>query len=76
MTIAEIRLPDHSYMRLTELANQHNVTVNELVEQWSNSVLTEFDAEMRFRAMSMRGSRELGLSLLDKLDTLSLPQAR
>jgi hypothetical protein len=30
--------------------------------------LTEYDSETRFRAMVAHGSKETGLSLLDKLD--------
>lgn len=74
--MVEIHLPDHIYTRLTELANQHNVTVNQLFEQWSNIVLAEFDAEMRFHAMAEQGSRGIGLSLLDQLDALRSPQIR
>lgn len=70
MTIVAICLPDHAYTRLTELANQHNVTTNKLLEQWSTIAIAESDAERRFHAMATQGSRGIGLSLLDKLDAL------
>lgn len=75
MATLTVRLPDQTHARLKELAHYRNSSVNKLFEQWSNIAIAEFDAEMRFRAMAMRGSRELGLSLLDKLDALSPPQA-
>lgn len=71
MATLTVRLPDQTHARLKELARQRNSSVNKLFEQWSNMPITEFDAEMRFRAMAMRGSRELGLNLLDKLGEIS-----
>ena len=68
MATLTIRLPDQTHMRLKELARKRNISVNKLFEQWSTTAIAEFDAEMRFRAMAMQGSRELGLHLLDKLD--------
>ena len=74
MATLTVRLPDQTHARLKELARKRNSSVNKLFEQWSNMAIAEFDAETRFRAMAMQGSRELGISLLDKLDTLSPPQ--
>lgn len=71
MAAIKIHLPAHTYARLQRLAHTQNVSINKLFEQWSNMAIAEFDAEMRFRTMAMQGSRELGLSLLDKLDSLS-----
>lgn len=71
MAVIKIRLPAHTYACLQRLARTQNVSINKLFEQWSTMAIAEFDAEMRFRAMAMQGSRELGLSLLDKLDVLS-----
>ncbi|MBX3014675.1 MAG: ribbon-helix-helix protein, CopG family [Caldilineaceae bacterium] len=75
MATLTVRLPDQTHARLKELARQRNSSVNKLFEQWSNIAIAEFDAEMRFRTMAMQGSRELGLSLLNKLDQLNPPQA-
>jgi predicted transcriptional regulator len=71
MATLTIRLPDQTHARLKELARQRNSSVNKLFEQWSNMAIAEFDAETRFRAMAMLGSRELGLGLLDKLGEVS-----
>lgn len=71
MTTVTVRLPEHTHSRLKEIARKRNVSINKLFEQWSNMAIAEFDAEIRFRTMAMHGSRELGLSLLDKLDSLS-----
>ena len=71
MATIKIHLPVHIHARLQELARTQKCSVNKLFEQWSNMAIAEFDAEMRFRTMAMQGSRDLGLSLLDKLDSLS-----
>lgn len=42
-----------------------------LVELFLAVALVEFDAEIRFRAMAARGSVEVGLVLLEKLDSES-----
>lgn len=42
--------------------------MNKLFEELSTIVITEFDAETRFRARAAAGSVEKGLALLDTLD--------
>jgi len=43
--------------------------MNKLIDELSTVALTEFDEETRFRARAALGSRELGLKLLDLLDS-------
>jgi len=63
-----IRLPDHKHERIKLLAEQRNVSVNKLFEEFSTTALAEFDAESRFRALAARGDTQRGLTLLEKLD--------
>lgn len=69
MATLTIRLPDDKHERLKELAKRRNISVNKLIEELSTIALAEFDAETRFERLSAKGSRENGLSLLDKLDS-------
>ena len=50
------------------LGSHRKIIVNKLIKQLSTQVLTEFDAETRFRAMASRGLVKKGLSVLNKLD--------
>jgi predicted transcriptional regulator len=68
MATLTIRLPDDKHARLKALARHRNISVNKLMEEFSTIALTEFDTEMRFRALAAQGSRARGLALLDKLD--------
>jgi predicted transcriptional regulator len=68
MATLTIRLPDDKHARLKDLARHRNISVNKLMEEFSTIALTEFDTEMRFRALAAQGSRARGLALLDKLD--------
>ena len=68
MSTLTIRLPDDKHARLKLLAKQRHMSVNKLIEEVSTIVLTEFDAEMRFRARATKGNPKEGLKLLDKLD--------
>lgn len=68
MSTLTIRLPEDKHARLKSLAKQRHMSVNKLMEEVSTIVLTEFDAEMRFRARAAKGNPKEGLKLLDKLD--------
>jgi hypothetical protein len=70
MSTLTLRLPDDKHERLRQLAKHRNMSLNKLFEELSTIVLSEFDAEMRFRARAVSGSREEGLVLLDKLDAV------
>ena len=68
MSTLTIRLPNDKHERLRQLAKHRNMSLNKLFEELSTTVISEFDAEIRFRARSAAGSREEGLAILDQLD--------
>jgi predicted transcriptional regulator len=68
MAALTIRLPDDTHTRLRQLARQRKISLNKLMEELATIILTEFDAETRFRARAARGSVPDGLRLLDKVD--------
>ncbi len=63
-----IGLPDDRHQRLKALAKHRKISINKLIEELSTIALAEFDSEIRFRAMAVKGSREEGLRTLNKLD--------
>ena len=71
MSVLTIRLPDDQHERLKTLAAYRHVSMNKLVEELTTRAVTQFDAELRFRARAARGDPAIGLALLDKLDGLS-----
>jgi predicted transcriptional regulator len=71
MAALTIRIPDEKHERLKELAQARRISVNKLIEELSTIALTEFDAHTRFKAMTVTGSPQEGLNLLDKLDALA-----
>jgi predicted transcriptional regulator len=71
MATLTIRLPDDKHERLRQLARQRQISMNKLIEELSTIALTQFDVETRFRARATRGSAEVGLQLLDKLDEMT-----
>jgi predicted transcriptional regulator len=68
MSTLTIRLPEEKHARLRHLAQHRAMSVNKLIEELATISISEFDAEMRFRALAARGSVQKGLALLDKLD--------
>jgi len=68
MSIMTIRLPDDKHQRLKQLAKSRHLSINKLVEELTTSVLSAHDAEVRFRAMALRGNLKQALALLDRLD--------
>ncbi len=70
MSTLTLRLPDDKHERLRQLAKRRNMSLNKLFEELSTVVLSECDAETRFRARAAAGSREEGLELLARLDAL------
>ena len=68
MATMTIRVPDAKHVRLKQLAARQGVSLNKLIEEWSNVALAQFDAETRFLVRSARGNPRSGLALLDKLD--------
>ena len=71
MTTLTIRLPDDTHARLRQLAKQRKMSLNKLIEELSTVALTQFEAEIRFRARASQGSVATGLQLLEKLDALT-----
>jgi HicB family len=69
MSTMTIRLPDDKHERLKRLARSRRVSVNKLVEELATSVLSAHDAEVRFRALALRGNPKKALGLLDRLDS-------
>lgn len=69
MATMTIRVPDAKHARLKQLAARQGVSLNKLIEEWSNVALAQFDAETRFLVRAARGNPSTGLALLDKLDT-------
>ena len=74
MATLTIRIPDEKHERLKELAKSKGISVNKLIEELSTIALTEFDAETRFKAMAAAGNREIGLKILDLLDSRTMSQ--
>jgi len=63
-----IRLPDEKHEKLRQLATRRRISINKLIEELSTIALSDFDAEIRFRARAALGSPQEGLRLLDRLD--------
>jgi hypothetical protein len=68
MSTLTIRIPESKHMRLRTVAKAKGISVNRLIDELATVALAEYDSETRFRAMAARGSRKVGLALLDKLD--------
>ena len=68
MATLTIRMPDDKHNRLKALAHYRHLSVNKLMEELSTVALTEFDNDVRFRALAARGNISEGLALLDKID--------
>ncbi|MBN2865628.1 MAG: ribbon-helix-helix protein, CopG family [Thiotrichales bacterium] len=71
MTNLTLRLPDDTAERLKLLAKQRGQSVNKLLEQLSVQALTSWDAENRFKAMSLKADTPAALAILDRLDKLT-----
>lgn len=68
MSAITLRLPDDKHQRLKNLAEQRGISINQLLNEVTTSLLSDFDAEVRFRARAARGSgkTERGIELLQK----------
>jgi hypothetical protein len=76
VTKMTIRLPDAKHTRIKQLAARQGANLNQLIEEWSNVALAQFDAETRLRVRAARGNPAAGLALLDKLDLALTPRSR
>lgn len=68
MSTMTIRLPDDKHQRLKQLAKSRHLSINKLVEELTTSILAAHDAEVRFRALALKGNPKKALALLDSLD--------
>ena len=68
MSAITLRLPDDNHQRLKKLAEQRGMSINQLLNEMTTLLLTDFDAETRFRLRAERGKgkTERGLELLNK----------
>ncbi|MEM7536771.1 MAG: hypothetical protein AAF639_31615 [Chloroflexota bacterium] len=76
MSAFTVRLPDETHSRLKEVAKQRSMSMNKLFEEMAAIMLTEFDAETRFRMRASQGSGTHGLSLLQTLRQRHQEQGR
>jgi hypothetical protein len=68
MSTLTIRIPESKHARLRSLAKAKGVSLNRLIDEFAPVALTEYDSEIRFRALAARGSKKVALGLLDNLD--------
>ena len=54
MTAITLRLPDDKHQRLSVLAKQRGMSVNQLMNEMTTLLLASFDAETRFKARAER----------------------
>jgi len=52
MATLTIRLADDKHTRLKALAKARGISLNKLIEEFSNIALAEFDAQTRFKALA------------------------
>ena len=68
MSTLTIRMPEGKHARLRGLAKARGVSINKLIDEFATVALAQYDAETRFRTRAARGSKSVGLALLEKLD--------
>jgi hypothetical protein len=68
MSTLTIRIPESKHARLRNLARARGISVNRLMDELATVALAEYDTEARFRALAAKGSKEVGLALLEKID--------
>jgi hypothetical protein len=68
MSTLTIRIPESKHARLRNLAKARGISVNRLMDELATVALAQHDTEARFRALAAKGSKEVGLALLEKLD--------
>ena len=68
MAALTLRLPDDKHQRLRALAQSRGTTINRLLDEMATLMLSEFDAETRFKVRAARGAgkADRGLALLAK----------
>jgi hypothetical protein len=68
MSTLTIRLPEAKHARLRRLADSRGLSMNKLIDELATIALSQYDAEVRFRALAAQGNPRRGLELLDKVD--------
>lgn len=68
MSTLTIRMPESKHARLRNLAKERGISVNRLMDELATIALAEHDTEARFRALAAKGSKDVALALLEKLD--------
>ena len=68
MSALTFRLSEQKHQRLKEMAQQHNISVNQLLDETVSLLLAEHDAHTRFLARAALGKNQIerGLDLLRK----------
>ncbi len=68
MSALILRMPEEKRTRLKLLAKARQMSVNKLIDEMATVLLTDFDAETRFRLRAARGAghEKRGLELLSK----------
>ena len=67
MSTLTIRIPEGKHARLRSLAKARGVSLNKLIDELATVALAQHDAETRFKTLAARGSKPVGLALLEKL---------
>ena len=68
MSTLTLRIPDSKYERLKSYAKSKEISLNKLFDEFATIALTQFDAKTRFDLMVVKGNKNRGLELLNKLD--------
>jgi hypothetical protein len=68
MSTLTIRIPESKHARLRNLARARGISINRLMDELATVAIVEHDSKARFRALAAKGSKEVGLALLGKLD--------
>jgi len=68
MSTITIRMQDTKHERLRRYAKEQGISLNKLFNEVSTVLLTQFDAQTRFKARALKGSPKRGLEILDELD--------
>jgi predicted transcriptional regulator len=68
MTSLTVTLPDDTYRRLDQIAQERGQSIDALFDAMAGHLVADADAEARFRTRAQRGQGQhtRGLALLDK----------
>lgn len=63
-----ILVSEKTHQQIQKLAQLKNVSVDALLEEFTQHALIEFDAQQRFNARKKVGNTKDGLAILDQID--------